>query len=44
MQRIKSEKEKNEALIPQEMEALTQEEQQELEQIEPSAQDSLKSN
>lgn len=44
MQRIKSEKEKNEALIPQEMEALTQKEQQELEQIEPSAQDSLKSN
>ena len=36
MQRIKSEKEKNEALIPQEMEELTQQEQQELEQIEPA--------
>ncbi len=36
IQRIKSEKQKNEALIPQEMEELTQQEQQELEQIEPA--------
>ena len=37
LQRIEEQKRKNEAEIPQEMEALTEEEQQQIEQIEPSA-------